>query len=143
MNEVMKKRVPIKEGLLTMPLTYLEQVRLVGSRCRDCGEVALGKASSCQHCAGETMEEIALGQYGKLWTYTVVRSRPPGDYKGPDPFVPFGEGLVELPEGIRVKAPLGVEIDKLRIGMDLRFVPCKLYEDGDGNEIIAFRFDPL
>lgn len=137
------KRIPIKDGVLTAPLTDLNEVRLSGSRCRTCGEVALGKASSCQNCAGEDMESIPLGQYGKLWTYTVIRNRPPGDYKGPDPYIPFGEGLVEMPEGIRVKTPLGVAPDKLEVGMELKFVAFPLYTNTDHNEVISFRFDPV
>ena len=138
-----KKQIPIKAGLFTPGLSSLGQVRLVGSKCRNCGEVALGTVSSCRNCGGEEIEVIPLSQKGKLWTYTVIRSRPPGDYKGPEPFVPFGEGLVELPEGIRVKSPLSVDVDKLKIGMDLKLKVYKLYEDKDGNEVIAFKFEPV
>ena len=43
---------------------------------------------------------------------------PPGAYKGPEPFVPFALGLVELPEGLRVMSPLEGDIDALKIGND-------------------------
>jgi uncharacterized OB-fold protein len=52
-------------------------------------------------------------------------------------------GLVELPEGIRVKSPLGGDIEKLEIGMDLKFIAYPLYENESGDEVIAFRFDPV
>ena len=133
------KRIPIREGLLTSPLTPLADVRLMGSKCKNCGEVGLGEVSSCQNCAGENLEVIPLSQNGKLWTYTVIRNRPPGDFKGK---VPMGEGLVELPEGIRVKSPLGGDVEKLEIGMDLKFTAYSLYENESGDEVIAFRFDP-
>jgi uncharacterized OB-fold protein len=134
------KRIPIREGLLTIPLSQLKDVRLLGSRCQDCGEVGLGKVSSCQHCAGENLEVIPLSRNGKLWTYTVIRNKPPGDFKGE---VPMGEGLVELPEGIRVKSPLGGDVEALEIGMDLEFVAYELYKNEDGEAVIAFRFDPV
>ena len=54
----------------------------------------------------------------------------------------MGEGLVELPEGIRVKSPLGGDVEKLEIGMDLKFTAYPLYENESGDEVIAFRFDP-
>ncbi|MBU2608663.1 MAG: OB-fold domain-containing protein [Chloroflexi bacterium] len=137
-------RIPVREGLFTMPLSPLEQVRLVGSRCRTCGEVGLGTNFSCQNCAGDDMEVIPLSPEGKLWTYTVIRNRPPGDYKGPDnPYLPLGEGLVELPEGIRVLSPLGNDVDNLEIGMDLRLKVYPLYENNDGNEVIAFKYEPV
>jgi uncharacterized OB-fold protein len=134
-----KKRVPIREKLLTTPLSPLENVRLLGGKCKDCGEVGLGVISSCQNCAGANIEVIPLSSKGKLWTYTVIRGKPPGDFKGK---IPLGEGLVELPEGIRVKSPLGGDADALYIGMDLKFVAYELYESESGEAVIAFRFDP-
>jgi hypothetical protein len=70
----------------------------------------------------------------------VIRNRPPGDYRGPDPFVPFGEGLVEMPEGIRVLSPLAGDVDKLAIGMKMKFEAYKLYQNADGADVIAFMF---
>lgn len=137
-----KKRIPIRDDLLTTPLSPLANVSLVGSRCTSCDEVSLGKVLSCPNCAGISLETIPLSKKGFLWTYTVIRNRPPGDYKGPDPYVPFGEGLVELPEGIRVLSPIAVDVDKLEIGMKLSFDAHVLYEDSDGNEVVAFRFVP-
>ena len=133
------KRVPIREGLLSAPLSPLEDVRLLGSKCKHCGEVGLGAVKNCQNCAGEELEVIRLSGKGKLWTYTVIRQKPPGDFKGK---VPMGEGLVELPDGIRVKSPLGGDVEKLEIDMDLNFAAYPLYENEDGDEVIAFRFDP-
>ena len=138
-----KKRVPVREGLFTTLLSPLEQVRLVGSKCHNCGEVSLGTVSSCPNCASEDLELIPLSQRGTLWTYTVIRHRPPGDYKGPDPFVPFGEGLIELLEGIQVISPIDGDVDKLKIDMELELVVYKLGENEEGNDVIAFKFRPV
>jgi uncharacterized OB-fold protein len=89
------------------------------------------------------MEEISLGRKGNLWTYTVIRHRPPGDYKGPDPFVPFGLGLVELPEGIRVLSPIHCDLKKINVGMDLELEIYSLFTDENNNEVMAFRFRPV
>ncbi len=86
------------------------------------------------------MEEIRFANRGKLYSYTVIRHRPPGDYKGPDPFVPFGLGLVELPEGIRVLSRIDGDINTLKIGMELELEVYRLYEDAEGNEVMAFHF---
>ncbi len=137
------KQVPIREGLLTMPLSPLKQVHLAGSKCHFCGEVSLGKRSTCPNCGHNDIEELALSQRGKLWTYTVIRHRPPGDYKGPEPFVPFGLGLVELPEGIQVLAPIDGDIEKLSIGMQLELEAYNLYDNEEGNKVIAFKFKPI
>jgi uncharacterized OB-fold protein len=138
------KNIPIREGLLSEPLDDLEKVSLLGSKCGTCGEVAFGVAASCQNCAGSDMKVIPLNKKGTLWTYTVIRSKPPGDYKGPsDPYVPLVEGLVELPDGIRVLSPLGVDIDQVKIGMDLKLNIYELYTNKEGQNVIAFRFDPI
>ncbi len=138
------KRVGVRDGIFTTPLYPSEQVRLKGSKCPICSEVFLGKQLSCGNCANENMEDIILSDKGKLYTYTVIRGRPPGDYKGPDPFVPFGEGLIELPEGIRILSPLmSCDVNKLKIGTEWQLVVDVLYADADGNEIMAFKFKPV
>lgn len=144
MMQEIKKRVPVGPGLLVGDLEDLPSVRLAGTRCRDCGEVSFGTYASCSACASEQVEPIALGQEGTLWTYTIVYHCPPGQYRGPkDPFVPFGEGLIELPEGVRVLSVLDCEIDEIKIGMKVRFVPYPLYLDEDGNEVIAWKFKAM
>ncbi len=138
-----KKRLPIREGLLTTPLSPLSEVQLLGGRCKDCQEISLGKGQYCPNCGAEEKQDLPLSKRGKLWTYTIIRHRPPGDYKGPDPFSPYGLGLVELPEGIRVLSPLDAETSDLAIGMPLELAVFKLYEDTEGNEIIAFKFKSI
>jgi uncharacterized OB-fold protein len=138
-----KKKVPIKEGLFTSPLDPVDSVRLAGSKCRSCGEVFFGKRSSCENCSGESMEDLPLSQRGTLWSYTVIRHQPPAGYKGPDPFVPYGLGLVELPEGIRILSPIDCDLNKIKIGMELKSEVYKLYENEEGNEVMAFRFKPV
>jgi uncharacterized OB-fold protein len=137
------KRIPIREGLLTTPLVPIEKVTLVGSKCAKCGEISLGKRVSCSHCGGNRLEEMPLSKRGKLWTYTVIRHKPPGDFKGPDPFVPFGLGLVELPEGIRVLSPIQADPEKIMVGMELELEVSPLYIDENKNEVMAFRFRPV
>jgi uncharacterized OB-fold protein len=136
------RRVPVREGLLTGSLMDMDRVRLAGCKCTSCGETSLGIQTVCPNCGRDTVKDVALSDRGVLWTYTVVRHRPPGDYKGPDPFVPFGLGLVELPDGVRVLSPIECEIDKLKIGLALRFKPY-VRRDDDGREVVAFAFESL
>ncbi len=138
-----KKQIPIAEGLFTAPLSPPGLVRLMGSQCKNCREVSLGKRQTCSNCGGGNLEGIPLSRRGKLWTYTVIRHKPPGDYKGPDPFVPFGLGVVELPEGIRVLSPIQCNPERLKVGMDLEMDVYPLYTDENQNEVMAFRFRPV
>jgi uncharacterized OB-fold protein len=132
----------VRDGLLTGPLSDLKQVRLQGTRCTSCNETTLGQNSVCPNCGRNELVSVSLAQRGVLWTYTVVRHRPPGDYRGPDPFQPFGLGLVELPEGLRVLAPIEADITRLEIGMPLEF-RARVRVDPDDREVVTFAFAPV
>jgi uncharacterized OB-fold protein len=135
-------RVSIRDGLLTGPLDQLDQVRLGGTKCKSCGEASLGANAICPNCGGTDVAPLAFSPKGTLWTYTVVRNKPPGDYKGPEPFAPFALGLVELPEGLRVLAPLDAALDGLKIGDAYTFHPFVHHRDAEGREVIGFNFKP-
>jgi len=90
------------------------------------------------------VEEILLSKRGKLWSYTVHHYRPPPPFVSPDPFVPFGIGVVELAEGIKVLGRMtACDLDQLRIGMEVELVVEKLFEDEEGNEAMAWMFRPV
>ncbi|MDR3473728.1 MAG: OB-fold domain-containing protein [Devosia sp.] len=136
-------RVPIREGLLAGDLANLSSVRLRGTRCLTCHEVSLGHNEVCPNCGGSHVEDMALSDKGTLWTFTVVRNRPPGDYKGADPFVPFGLGLVELPDGLRVLSPIDVDISRMEIGMPLSFSARVSHRDAESRDVVAFTFKSI
>jgi uncharacterized protein len=131
---------PLREGLLTGDLHNIATVRLAGCKCADCGETSLGERPICPNCGRDGVMTIPLGNVGTLWSFTVIRHRPPGDYRGPTPFAPFGLGLVELPEGLRVLSPIDCAIDTLTIGLPLRFKPY-VRHDPD-RDVVAFAFEP-
>jgi len=135
------ERIAIKEGLLAGPLEQLEEVHLAGSLCGDCGETSLGATASCSNCGDENLSPVVLGDTGTLYTYTIVRHRPPGNYQGPADFKPFGLGLIELDDVIRVMAPLSADPGQLQIGMQLKFRPYVLRTNEKGEEVVAFTYD--
>jgi uncharacterized protein len=114
-------RLPIREGLLSSPLTDLKSVSLMGTRCQDCRETTLGTHAVCPNCSSAKVQALPLSHRGTLFTYTIVRHKPPGNYLGPEPFQPFVLGLVELPEGLRVMAPIAGAPEAVTIGMPLHF----------------------
>jgi len=139
MESCERKRVPIVEGLFTMPSSPGERPRLIGSRCKACGEVFLPKRAVCAHCYKQDMEEIFLSGKGELYTYTVVRA-PVLGYLGP---IPFMVGEIELPEGLRIQSILtGCEPEGLEIGMPMEITLGKLEEDEAGNEVVTYMFSP-
>ena len=134
----------IREDIFTKPLLPLEQVRLRGVRCKTCGQAFLGDRDACEQCLGESLEEVVFSSKGHLWSYTVLRHRPPGDYRGPDPYEPFAVGWVALPEGLMVLSPLSdCPLEELEVGMALDMEVGTLYQDDERNEVIAFKFRPV
>lgn len=132
---------PIREDLLLDVGAPLQHVRLAGTHCAACGETLLGIVRLCPNCGSERLAVLPLANRGTVWTYTVARHRPPGDYRGPDPFVPFGIALVELPEGLRVLARLDCDIDRIQVGLPVEFTPY-LRHDADGTTVVAFTYTP-
>lgn len=84
----------VREGLFTAT----DPPALLGAKCSNCGSVLFPRAETCPYCATEAPEPIELSRRGTLWAWTAVTAPPPG-YLGD---VPFGIGVVELPEGVRV-----------------------------------------
>lgn len=135
-SDVTPKRRMVREGLCR---DAPGEPALLGSRCVDCGAHHFPHHETCPYCAGEHTEATDLSPGGLLWAWTAVTAAPPG-YRGE---VPYGMGVVELPEGIRVITRL-TESDPaaLRAGqpMELRVVP--LHTDDEGTPIVTFAFAP-
>jgi len=134
------KRRSVGEGLFAGTLDMLDDLHLAGIRCRVCSATSFGRVELCPNCGAPDVEPIALCRQGALVTYSVLRHAPPGNYRGPRPYVPFAIGLVSLPEGVAVVAPLDVVLDEVTIGMPLTLAPHILYCDEDGTEVVAFAF---
>lgn len=135
------RQVPIKEGLFEQ---FDDGFHLVGSRCWQCNEVTFPVNALCPQCCTETTQRIPLSRRGVLYSFTVQRFKPPPPYRGPDPFVPYGVGMIELPEGLRVTAVLDeADPNKLRVGMPMELVIVKLFDDEQGSEVLGYKFKPL
>jgi uncharacterized OB-fold protein len=129
-------RVMVRDGLFTDS----DPPTLLASRCTNCGNVLFPRADACTYCATEDSEPIELSRGGTLWAWTAVTAPPPG-YRGE---VPFGVGVVELPEGVRVITRLTEGVPAaLDLGqaMELRVVP--LHTDDDGNDVVTYAFAPV
>jgi len=121
--------------------------QLLGGQCESCGAITFPVQSRCPRCGTESMVELPLPRRGTLVSWTTQGFPPSFDYRG-DPtgesFEPFGVGLVQLEDVVRVESRL-TECDpqKLDFGMEvaLRIVP--FYVDKDGNEVMTFAFAPV
>lgn len=143
MADAAKKQVPIKEGMMRLPQSPSDKGSLIGCKCRKCGERFFVKREICENCQGQELEEISLSNTGKLYAFSVMFYPAPPPYKPPQPFVPYGVGWIELPEGLVVYS-LITENDpsKLKVGMQMELTFNKYAEDKDGNDVIVCMFKP-
>lgn len=138
-----EKRVPLEEGLFTFPSSPSEQPHLIGSKCPSCGKVLFPLRPRCSVCGYAPTRELALSTRGRVYSCTVFRHhrRAPG-YEGP---LPYAYGRVELPEGVGIlTAFTGYDLAKpLAIGSEVELTLEKFGEDGEGNDIVTFKFRPV
>ncbi len=126
--------VPFYEGIFEQDA---RGGRLLGNKCKSCGKVFFPKAQFCFNCFDKGMEEVGLSRRGKLYSYTIGRMasthfRPP-----------YAVGLVDLPEGVRVFAPLIMTGDGMyTIGMEMELVIEELWRENH-NQIIGYKFKPV
>jgi uncharacterized OB-fold protein len=92
------------------------------------------------------MEQRLLPRRGTLWSWTTQEFLPKEPYGGgetAETFKPFGVGLVQLGDEVRVEARL-TESDpaKLCIGreMELAIVPFRIEDD---TQVVTFAFKPV
>jgi len=136
------EKMPVIEGLFTLDA---EDPKLIASRCLSCGTYFFPETISCANpqCAGKKVERAFLSRRGKLWSYTVQYYPPPPPFKAREPFTPYGIGLVELPERIRVLGMLTEsDPDSLQVGMEVELILETMYEE-EGKEVVSWKFRPV
>ena len=131
----MSTRVLVREGLFTAD----DPPALLGTHCGACGRFHFPRADACTYCATADPEPVELSRQGTLWAWTAVTAPPPG-YLGE---IPFGVGVVELPEGVRVITRL-TESDPgaLAEGQSMALRIVALHKDEDGNDVVTYAFAP-
>lgn len=130
-------RVPLTEGLFTTP-DDPQAARLLAGRCASCGRFSFPAQSVCPYCAADGCETAPLSPRGVIEVCTTVINRPPG-YEGA---LPFGFGVVELPEGIRIISRIS-KPDRSTPGSLVRLVLEPLCIDAEGREIVTYSFEPI
>jgi uncharacterized OB-fold protein len=134
-----KTRVAAVDGWFTMDA---ERPHLLGSRCTRCNGYFFPRESLyCRNpaCSGTEFEEVPLSRTGRLWSYTNSCYEPPAPYVAPDPFVPYAIGAVELVEERMVvlgQMASGVDVDDLKVGMEVELVLETLFEDDEAEHVV-------
>ena len=104
----------------------LEEGRITGSKCKECGQLYFPPRVDCK-CMRGKMEWVELSGKCKLKTFSTL-------YFAPASFryeVPYTLGVAQFIEGPTVLAPLSKEFkdSEIKIGMDMNLVPVELGGD--------------
>ena len=112
---------------------------LIGGYSPSSGRTHFPRLPACPYTGADDVEEVELPTQGTLWGWTAVTARPPG-YDGE---MPFGFGIVELTDGLRVITRL-TESDPgaLSFGQPMGLVAETLQTDDDGTAVITYAFAP-
>ena len=112
---------------------------LLGGYSPSSGRTHFPRLPACPYTGADDVEEVELPTTGTLWGWTAVTARPPG-YDGE---LPFGFGIVELTDGLRVITRL-TEPDPgaLSFGQSMGLVAETLQTDDDGTAVITYAFAP-
>jgi hypothetical protein len=112
---------------------------LRAARCPACDKLQFPAAPTCPYCAADGCTPVQVGPSGTLWLYTAVATRPPG-YRGE---VPFGFGVVDLADGLRVISRLTeARLERLRPGLPMRLAIVPLHTGDDGVPVATYAFRP-
>ena len=117
---------------------FLNEEKLMGSRCKGCGAQYVPPRSICIECYGSDMQWVEMKGKGRLAAFTCINIPPPFMIaQGYNRKNPYYTGVVELEEGARVDARIeGVDTAKpeeIKVGMALK-VKFLHREDGEEKE---------
>ncbi|WP_280367518.1 Zn-ribbon domain-containing OB-fold protein [Nocardia wallacei] len=121
--------------------------QLIGSRCGACGATTWPRQPRCPRCSTADMTDLLLPRRGTLVAWTTQGFVPKLPYAGKenaDNFEPFGIGLIQLDEQVRVETRLTTaDPQVLRFGMELELTFVPLYADDAGDEVLTCAFTPV
>ena len=125
---------------------FLNEGKLMGSRCNVCGMLYVPPRSLCPQCRRSDMEWAETAGEGRLVAFTSISIGTPAMIEeGYDRNNPYCSGAVELTEGARVVARIedvdSLHPETIEVGMPLR---VKFLNQGTGdNRTTVLAFSPI
>ncbi len=131
------------------PLTFnefkqgLQDGKLLGLRCLDCGTVVVPPGAVCTSCGSSKFERDSFARKGTIRTFTVIRVGPEGFQP------PYVVAMVELRDGPYIVGNLvGIEPEKASldligksVSVGARIVPPESPEGGVEGMAFAFELE--
>jgi uncharacterized OB-fold protein len=129
---------PITEGIFSPASHDNPSPRLIGGYCPNCDRCFFPRPQYCPVCLGDP-EEIALESTGIIYSFTVVRTKPPFGLPRP-----YSIGYVDLDAtGLRVFCLLDPNsIDQFRVGLPVELAVGAIGHDARGASCLRPYFKP-
>jgi uncharacterized OB-fold protein len=95
---------------------YLEDGKVMGTRCKDCGQVFFPPRADCYRCLADNVEWFQVADTGRLVTYSRLQFAPVGFQED----VPYCIALLDYGDyKIFGRIADDVPVDDLKIGMEM------------------------
>ena len=138
-EENLKDIEPVAKGIFSFTEPHGLAPHLVGGKCKACDHVFFPRPPMCPDCLGE-ISYADLGAHGSIYSYTIVRTKPPFGLPAP-----YAVGYIDLEvSGLRIFSLLDPEmVGRLHIGQKVILVVDHLGHDGHGVPRLRPFFTPL
>ncbi len=98
---------------------YLEEGKIMGTRCKDCGKTFFPPRADCHTCLASNMEWFEVSGTGKLVTYSGLEFAPVGF--GDD--VPYAIALLDYGDyKIFGRIASDIPMEEVKVGMEMKTV---------------------
>lgn len=103
-------------------VNYLEQGKVMATRCRQCGGMYFPPKTDCPRCLTSDVEWFEITGTGRLMTYTIVSYGPTGFEND----APYRLAIADF-DGLRVFGRLNRDMNEadIRVGMEVKVVPVR------------------
>ena len=107
---------------------YLQKGKLMGTKCKKCGETYFPPRADCLKCMNDKFEWIEYSGKGTLNSFTTIYAAP----KGFEDIIPYTLGVVDLEEGGRLLAWITnppENLDDIKLNSDVLVEPKVIDEN--------------
>ncbi|MEJ2293879.1 MAG: Zn-ribbon domain-containing OB-fold protein [Candidatus Lokiarchaeota archaeon] len=135
-----------KDFTIQSYLEFIQNKKLMGTRCKNCGELYIPVRKLCTKCSNATMEWVEMSGKGELAAFTSITVGTPYFIeKGYDRKKPYCFSVIKLDEGPMVSAQL-VKVDEAKPDTIKIGTPVKvkfLETEVKGEQKVDLGFEPI
>lgn len=135
----MAKQVPLEEGYMIIPENPDQPARLLGSYSKAANKHYFPIRKLCP-ITSEPVETVELSPEGVLYSWSFIMMPKMGSR---EKVAGYGVGQIDLPEGVRIQAPIDGKMGDWKIGMKMKLVPNPVVTEEDGTQYCGFKFVPV